>query len=183
MRTPTSSPAATNSDSPVRCAPQAGGEVPATLPEWHVAEHRGWKIYLDYPPIPDRRFDYQASDPDGDGEPVAYGRTVEDCIADIERILDEREDEAQPFPLAADIPGRPFIHAHRIALNTRDPEMVEAIEARLREVRHIEIAEREPFLSRIGNWSYAGIDWFCVAMLIAAPSVFVIAFILAVARS
>lgn len=60
--------------------------------------HRGWKIYFDYPPIPDRRFDYQASDPDGDGYPVAFGRNVAECKADIDRILEERADERLSDP-------------------------------------------------------------------------------------
>jgi hypothetical protein len=63
-----------------------------TTAEWHSAEHRGWKIYFEYPPIPIRDYDYLASDPNGDGEPVANGRTIEECKADIDRILEERED-------------------------------------------------------------------------------------------
>jgi hypothetical protein len=40
-----------------------------------------------------RQFDYQASDPNGDGEPNAYGRTRDECKAEIDRIIEEREDE------------------------------------------------------------------------------------------
>lgn len=54
-----------------------------------ASDHRGWAIRLEYPPIPIRDFDYIASDPNGDGEPVANGATVEACKADIDRILDE----------------------------------------------------------------------------------------------
>jgi hypothetical protein len=61
--------------------------------EFHIDEHRGWKIYFEPPPIPMRQFDYQASDPNGDGEPNAYGRTRDECKAEIDRIIEEREDE------------------------------------------------------------------------------------------
>ena len=54
--------------------------------------HRGWRITFEYPPIPVRQFDYVASDPNGDGAPVAYGETVDQCKAEIDRILTEGED-------------------------------------------------------------------------------------------
>lgn len=79
------------------------GEAAGQPFEWHVAEHRGWKIYSENPPIPDRRFDYQASDPNGDGEPVATGRTIAECKADIDRIFAEREDELRAYVERQDI--------------------------------------------------------------------------------
>lgn len=57
-----------------------------------MINYKGWTIYFDPPPIPIRDFDYRASDPNGDGEPVASGRTLDECRADIDRILEERED-------------------------------------------------------------------------------------------
>jgi hypothetical protein len=55
-----------------------------------MTAHRGWTIHYDPPPIPIRNCDYQATDPNGDGEPNAYGRTVEECRAEIDAILEER---------------------------------------------------------------------------------------------
>lgn len=56
-------------------------------------KHKGWTIHFEYPPIPIRDFDYVASDPNGDGGPIAHGETIEACKADIDRILYEREDD------------------------------------------------------------------------------------------
>jgi len=84
-----------------------------------LAEHRGWHIYFEYPPIPLRQFDYQASDPNGDGEPVAYGSTIEECKAEIDRILEEREDERTGVPV---IPV-----AHLKLVEPRKPDLLEQL--------------------------------------------------------
>ena len=55
-------------------------------------EYRGWTIHYDPPPIPFRGFDYIASDPNGDGEPNAYGSSVEDCKFDLDRLLADRDE-------------------------------------------------------------------------------------------
>jgi hypothetical protein len=58
-----------------------------------------WSISCDCPPIPTRLYDWSASDEDYDGAPdsenrhrIAYGATRAECLADIERILDEESD-------------------------------------------------------------------------------------------
>lgn len=49
--------------------------------------------------------------------------------------------ERLPFPLAADVPWRPYVSPQRMAQATLDAEMLEAIDRRLAEVRHVEIAD------------------------------------------
>lgn len=56
-------------------------------------KHRGWTITFEYPPIPIRDFDYIASDPNGDGCPVANGATIDACKEAIDQILLEREED------------------------------------------------------------------------------------------
>ena len=54
---------------------------------------------FDNPPIPDRRWDWSAVDADtygGDaGEPVGYGRTEQEAIADLLRQIAELEEESE----------------------------------------------------------------------------------------
>ena len=56
-------------------------------------QYRGYDISLEYPPIPIRDFDYIASDPNGEGEMIAHGATVETCKADIDRHIEDIDDE------------------------------------------------------------------------------------------
>ncbi len=53
-------------------------------------EHRGFDIHFEFPPIPIREFDYIATDPNGEGEMIAHGETVEDCKADIDRHIEDK---------------------------------------------------------------------------------------------
>jgi hypothetical protein len=52
------------------------------------------KTNFDYPPVPDRRFDWSAIDDDtydGPGSPVGYGETEVAAIDDLLAQLQERE--------------------------------------------------------------------------------------------
>jgi hypothetical protein len=72
---------------------------------------------------------------------------------------------AQPFPLAADIPGRPFIRPHRLAQATRDWAAIDINSLRAG-VRHVGIEQRSPlsgfaialavFVALYFVWQYAG---------------------------
>lgn len=58
------------------------------------AFRRGPKIVSSfiYPPIPDRRFDWSATEEDYEpGCPVGYGRTEEEAIADLREQLEDAE--------------------------------------------------------------------------------------------
>ena len=47
-----------------------------------------------YPPIPIRDFDWMATDGDYDlGDPIGYGRTEEEAIADLDELLDATTDK------------------------------------------------------------------------------------------
>lgn len=42
-----------------------------------------------YPPIPDRRFDWSAVTDDYEpGQPIGYGRTEQEAIADLQMLLE-----------------------------------------------------------------------------------------------
>lgn len=58
-------------------------------------EYRGFLIHRDPPPIPDRRFDWCGTWENGDGEPNCYGRTLDECKADIDRWHEEEGDDSQ----------------------------------------------------------------------------------------
>jgi len=49
---------------------------------------------LEYPPIPTRAFDWCAMlDGYEPGDPIGYGSTEEEAIADLKRQLEERDDQ------------------------------------------------------------------------------------------
>lgn len=50
--------------------------------------YRGWLISHDPPPIPDRRHDWQATDPDTDGETVTAA-TYDELLAEIDERIAE----------------------------------------------------------------------------------------------
>jgi hypothetical protein len=52
-------------------------------------KYRGLEIWPDSPPIPQRQFDWQAYDPNSDGEMLAHGRTLDECKADVDRHFEE----------------------------------------------------------------------------------------------
>jgi hypothetical protein len=52
-------------------------------------KYRGLEIWPDSPPIPQRQFDWQAYDPNSDGEMLAHGRTLDECKADVDRYFEE----------------------------------------------------------------------------------------------
>jgi hypothetical protein len=56
-------------------------------------QYRGYTISFENPPIPIRDFDYIASDPNSDGLVVGNGATVEACKADIDRHIEDIDDD------------------------------------------------------------------------------------------
>jgi len=56
-------------------------------------QYRGYTISLEYPPIPIRDFDWIATDPNGEGEMIAHGETVAECKADIDRHIEDIDDD------------------------------------------------------------------------------------------
>jgi hypothetical protein len=59
--------------------------------------HRGWSISFDYPPIPDRRFDWSATHPDYDGDDddrYVHGATIDAVKAEIDAWYDENGEDA-----------------------------------------------------------------------------------------
>lgn len=57
--------------------------------------YRGFRIHFEYPPIPIRTHDWIAVDDNADGKVVANGRTMHECKEDVDRYLEELEDEVQ----------------------------------------------------------------------------------------
>jgi hypothetical protein len=56
-------------------------------------QYRGYTISLEYPPIPIRDFDYIAWDENDDGRVIAWASTIEACKADIDRHIEDIDDE------------------------------------------------------------------------------------------
>lgn len=60
------------------------------MPTTHTINGRQIKTWHEFPPIPDRRFDYGATDGDYDlGAKIGWGPTEQDAIKDL---LDQLED-------------------------------------------------------------------------------------------
>jgi hypothetical protein len=61
--------------------------------------YRGWEIHFEYPPIPVRDFDWQASHKDYDGAPDAndnrlvHGSTLEAVKAEIDAWIEEHSED------------------------------------------------------------------------------------------
>ena len=56
-----------------------------------MTTYRGLTCHYEYPPIPIREYDWIASDPNGDGEILANGSTLEELKADIDLLVQEKE--------------------------------------------------------------------------------------------
>jgi hypothetical protein len=56
-------------------------------------QYRGLDCHYSLTQIPDRRFDWIATDPNGEGEVLAYGATFAECKADIDRHIEDIDDE------------------------------------------------------------------------------------------
>jgi hypothetical protein len=55
--------------------------------------YRGYNISLEYQPIPIRDFDYIAWDENDDGRVIAWASTIEACKSDIDRHIEDIDDE------------------------------------------------------------------------------------------